>query len=303
MKKRAFTLMELALIFFIMAILAILFYRTLKPNELVFNKLYYSAYTQMEDAYREVLAFSETDNAGNIQSVYDANGVFDINEFPEIFSRIVNFIGVANDFAINAPTTNLIDYSETEGRYNVFDDINQIEDTDFQATLTNNMRLRFDLFEDCRNCPHKTDNIGNQIETPLLILTLDINGDTLPNKINKDIIQFEINGDGIFPIGEIETNTDLMQFNIMSSYSGEDGAGNPYQRENVIIQTRIRENIPIDYASATCLADTRRHTYYTDNNKDCGIIEIINPHCRQIFTNNKGQEENRLKCTIEPVKF
>lgn len=288
--------MELALIFFIMAILAILFYRTLKPDKIVFNKLYYSAYTQMEDAYREVLAYSETGINGEIESVYD-DGEFDREQYPVIFSKIVNFIGVANDFTINAPTTAFIDYSETEGCYDVFEDINQIEDTDFQAPLTNNMRLRFDLFEDCRNCPHKTDKLGNQIDTPLLILTLDINGDTLPNQVNKDIIQFEINGDGIFPIGDIETSTDLMQFNVLSAYNGEDDNDRPIQGENQIIETNL------SYDVATCMANTRRHTYYTDDKKDCGTIEIIRPHCRQIFRNSKGQEENRLKCTIEPVKF
>ena len=89
MRKKAFTLMELALIFFIMAILAILFYRTLKPDKIVFNKLYYSAYTQMQDAYREVLVFSQKQLDGSIENVY-TDGLFDISKYPYYFFCVFN---------------------------------------------------------------------------------------------------------------------------------------------------------------------------------------------------------------------
>ena len=57
MKKRAFTLAELGLIFFIMAILAVIFYKTLRPERIVYTHLYYSAYEQLLDAYAEVKAY------------------------------------------------------------------------------------------------------------------------------------------------------------------------------------------------------------------------------------------------------
>ena len=54
MKKLAFTLAELSLIMFIMGIISVLFYRVLKPNEIAYDSLYYSAYQMLVDATREI---------------------------------------------------------------------------------------------------------------------------------------------------------------------------------------------------------------------------------------------------------
>ena len=300
MRKKAFTLMELALIFFIMAILAILFYRTLKPDNIVFNKLYYSAYTQMQDAYREVLVFSRKQLDGTMENIY-TDGVFDITKYPSIFSRIVNLIGTTSDFKL-APMRELsfISYSEVEACYNVFSDINNIIDEDFNATLTNNMRLRFDKIDDCKNCPHESKD-GNELDTPILILTIDVNGTSLPNQINRDIIQFEVNKNGVLPIGDIETDTNLMQFNIASAFNGTDERNLPIQGPSQIIQTNL------SYDVAACMANLPRHTYYTNpetnQSKNCGSINVIQPHCNQIFINSKNETVNKLKCTIEAVRF
>lgn len=273
MKKFAFTLMELMLIFFILAIIAILFYRTLKPDRIVFQKLYSSAYSQMEEAYQEVLAYSET-QGNNVFNVY-TNDNF-LRNYPAIFFKIVNYIGEENAFQLGNQN---IFYNEANAYYEIQFNMQAIT---FPAHLSNNMQIRFDL-----GVLQNQFDVPADITTDVLIATVDINGDALPNLINKDIIQFEINEKGIFPVGDIETNINLLKYAVVSKYKDNDINNNtPIMGDEKVIKSGL------SYDVAACYADAPRHAYYAGN-KDCGEIEQIDPDC--------GYPQ--LPCRVKVLKY
>lgn len=279
MKKFAFTLMELMLIFFILAILAILFYRTLKPDKIVFNKLYSSAYSQMEEAYKEVLAYSETNAGGDEYNVF-SNDDF-LNNYKNIFFKIVNYIEnyyieKENDIE---PIINKR-YDIDNACYKIVDDW---ADITFPARLSNNMQIRFDVLR-LQNHP---ENVEGQPTKQVLVATVDINGDALPNLINKDIIQFEINKNGIFPVGDIETNSNLLKFAIVSKYKNTDSNGNPIMGDETVIETNL------SYDMAACKTNLPRHAFYSGDKKRCGSIDIIQPECTF----------DALPCNIKVLKY
>ncbi|MBO5947978.1 hypothetical protein J6Q66_03980 [bacterium] len=274
MKKFAFTLMELMLIFFILAIIAILFYRTLKPDRIVFQKLYSSAYSQMEEAYQEVLAYSEIQGK-EVYTVYSEDKF--LRNYPPIFFKIVNYIGEENAFQLGNQN---IFYNEANAYYEIQPNMQTIT---FPAHLSNNMQIRFDLGE-----------LQNQLDVPaginrtdVLIATMDINGDALPNLINKDIIQFEINEKGIFPVGDIETNINLLKYAVVSKYKDNDINNNtPIMGDEKIIKSGL------SYDVAACYAGAFRHAYYAED-KDCGEINVITPDCMY----------SQLPCRVKVLKY
>ena len=251
MLKKAFTLAELSLIFFIMAILAILFYRTLKPDNVVYNNLYYAAYTHLSDAFYEVISEDS----------------FDINNFAEEFFKKVNVSGSSSSLNTQA---NLINFDVAGAKY----DIPNVFENNF-STLTNGMWISFDKIN------------YNTIGEPkyALIATVDINGNNPPNEYNKDRIQFEINKNGVLPIGDIETRADLLEFNIISKFDKElTGIKQSLTGEPHIVGHNK------SYDVAACSTGLPRHSYY-ETNKSCGSHTII-------FECNKKD----LKCEIEAVK-
>lgn len=276
MKKFAFTLMELMLIFFILAILAILFYRTLKPDKIVFSKLYSSAYSQMAEAYKEVLAYSESKPDGSSFNVYTNNNF--LGNYPEIFFKIVNYIGEEKNFNLG----NLNILYDTENAY--YPVVDNWADVTFPAHLSNNMQIRFDLFG-LQNHPNR---VPGEQPIKVLVATLDINGDAFPNLINKDIIQFEINENGIFPVGDIETDSNLLKFAILSKYKNYD-----YKNERPIMGEEVMVETNLSYDIAACKTNLPRHSYYLDDNKGCGSIELIEPQCSY----------SALPCNIKVVKY
>lgn len=258
MKKFAFTLMELMLIFFILAIIAILFYRTLKPDRIVFQKLYSSAYSQMEEAYKEVTSNIELDE--NF-----------LENYPENFSKIVNQIGAVSTGDLNRKNA---DYNEDDAYYQIFDNMDNII---FPMHLSNNMQIRFDLVT-------SQDNASNDIQ--VLIATMDINGDALPNLMNKDIIQFEITRNGILPVGDIETNVNLLKYSVLTRKTGEVNVFNP--KAEMGEERALMSGLSYDVAA--CYAGVPRHTFY--NNKECGAINEL-PDCQY----------NELPCRVKVLKY
>lgn len=276
MKKFAFTLMELMLIFFILAILAILFYRTLKPDKIVFNKLYSSAYSQMEEAYKEVLAYSETNAGGDEYNVFSNNNF--LNNYPDIFFKIVNYIGDENGSDLTIRDKR---YDLDNACYQIVDDW---ADITFPARLSNNMQIRFDVLR-LQNHP---ENVQGQPTKQVLVATVDINGDALPNLINKDIIQFEINERGIFPVGDIETNSNLLKFAIVSKYKNYDNENyRPIMGDETVIETNL------SYDIAACKTNLPRHAFYSGTNRQCGTINVISPNCQY----------EALPCHIKVLKY
>lgn len=276
MKKFAFTLMELMLIFFILAIIAILFYRTLKPDKIVFSKLYSSAYSQMAEAYKEVLAYSESQADGSSFNVYTNNNF--LGNYPEIFFKIVNYIGEEKNY--NLGNRN-ISYDSENAYYPVVD--NWADDV-FPAHLSNNMQIRFDVLG-LQNHP---ENVSGQPVKQVLVATVDINGDAFPNLINKDIIQFEINEKGIFPVGDIETDSNLLKFSIVSKYKNYDIKNDrPIMGDEAIVETNL------SYDVAACKTNLPRHAFYSGDSKGCGSIELIEPQCSY----------SALPCNIKVVKY
>lgn len=261
MFKKAFTLAELSLIFFIMALLAILFYRTMRPDNVVYNNLYYSAYSQLSDAFYEVI--SEED--------------FDINKFTNIFFEKVNAIG-ENVSAANADDV-VIRYDEANAKYDI---PNLFEKN--TSTLINNMQISFDIIN--------YDSDYNK----LLLATVDINGENPPNEYNKDIIQFEINKNGVLPIGDIETNVDLLRFNVISIFDH-------IQRGTTRIITGepkvVLDNVSYDVAA--CRGNLPRHTYFENKNdgtRGCPAGLSVISDC-----NVTDEASNvTLKCRAEAIK-
>lgn len=261
MLKKAFTLAELSLIFFIMALLAILFYRTLRPDNVIYNNLYYSAYTQLSSAFFEVL--SEED--------------FSLDNFTPSFFKKVNTIGESGGSANHHDA--IIRYDEANAKY----DIPNLFQNNF-AVLMNNMLISFDIIN--------YDNDYNQT----MIATVDINGDNPPNEYNKDIIQFEINKNGVLPIGDIETNVDMLRFNLLSKFDH-------IQRGTTRIITGdpkvVVDNVSYDVAA--CSGNLPRHTFFEnepDGRRGCPAGITLNDKCDV----TDAAANITLKCEVEAIK-
>ena len=296
MKKKAFTLAELGLIFFIMAILAVLFYRAAKPDRVVYNNLYYTAYEQLLDVYAEVTSYySVIDRDGNkeIETAYiergDGRKELDLEKFVEIFNSKVNFIGEPVGVIIENPQTKKYDlYRDC---YDLLGESGDIFELGNFSTLTNGMRIKFSSFRD-----HDSQN-------DILVATIDINGALAPNSVNKDIIQFEISQNGVFPLGVLERNSNLLAFNILSRYVKTDNSEillSFNMIEPYIVDYNDKKMRNLNYDEAACLADVpyASHNYIFDivENKPIRKCAKIIPHCN--IKDNKGY----AFCELQTVK-
>ena len=110
MKKRAFTFAEVSFIFFILTIITVVMFRTIKPKEIVYDHMYYSIYNQLADAQRETLFNND------IYTESEGTRTYDLSKFAGVFNNMANFVGDPKD----GHTGTDVSFDTDTNKYNIY---------------------------------------------------------------------------------------------------------------------------------------------------------------------------------------